>query len=137
VCQQGAPARAALLAQHPRPGSGLNLGENAMPAFGFLVTMEARPGKEADVAEFLVAAKALVDAEPGTLTWFAFQIGPSSFRIFDAFNTEDDRQVHLDGKVRQGLEERAELFSVPPAITPVDVLAAKLPAPSSGGPVAR
>jgi hypothetical protein len=98
-----------------------------MPPFGFLVSLEARPGKEAEIAEFLAFAKSLVDAEPGTLTWFAFQIGPSSFRIFDAFDTEDDRQVHLAGKVRQGLEGRAELFSVPPAITPVDVLAAKLP----------
>ena len=108
-----------------------------MPAFGFFVTLEARPGTERHVAEFLAVAKALVDAEPGTLTWFAFQIGPSSFRIFDAFDTEDDRQVHLAGKVRQGLEERAELFSVPPAITPVDVLAAKLPVVSGGGPLRR
>jgi hypothetical protein len=94
---------------------------------GFLVELEALPGKEDDVAKFLFEAKSLVDAEPGTVTWFAFRVGPSSFRIFDAFNSEDDRQTHLHGKVREGLENRGgELFSVPPTITPVDVLAAKL-----------
>jgi quinol monooxygenase YgiN len=101
---------------------------DTMPAFGILVTMEARPGKEVAVEDFLVAAKALVDAEPGTLTWFAFRSGPTSFRIFDAFETQADREVHLQGKVREALEARAdELFSEPPTITPVDVLAAKLP----------
>lgn len=105
-----------------------------MPAFGFLVTLEARPGKEAELAEFLVSAKALVDAEPGTLTWFAFEVAPGSYRIFDAFETEDARQVHLQGKVRQGLEARPELFRVPPVITPVDILAAKLPDGSRPGP---
>ncbi|GGK16932.1 hypothetical protein GCM10011583_56120 [Streptomyces camponoticapitis] len=98
-----------------------------MPAYGFLVEFEANPGKEEEVAQFLIDAKALVDAEPGTLTWFSFRLGPRSFRIFDAFETEDDREVHLQGRVRQGIEANAELFSVPPSITPVDVLAAKLP----------
>jgi quinol monooxygenase YgiN len=99
-----------------------------MPAFGFLVELEARPGKEEDVAQFLIDAKALVDEEPGTLTWFSFRLGPTSFRIFDAFENEGDREAHLQGKVRDGLVARgAELFAVPPTITPVDVLAAKLP----------
>jgi quinol monooxygenase YgiN len=100
-----------------------------MPTLGFLVTLQAKPGKESDVADFLVAAKLLVDAEPGTLTWFAFRTDPTSFRIFDAFDTEDDRQVHLHGQVRQQLEAHgAELFSTQPEIIPVDIIAAKLPA---------
>lgn len=99
-----------------------------MPAYGFLVEFEAAEGKEDDVAKFLVDAKTLVDAEPGTLTWFSFQVGPRSFRIFDAFETEEDRETHLQGEVRQAIVARgAELFSVFPTITPVDILAAKLP----------
>ncbi|MEV7324540.1 antibiotic biosynthesis monooxygenase [Streptomyces sp. NPDC093970] len=99
-----------------------------MPAYGFFVELEAKPGKEDDVAQFLVDAKALVDAEPGTLAWFSFRLGPSSFRIFDAFETEEDREAHYQGKVRQQIELRgAELFSTPPTITPVDLLASKLP----------
>ncbi|MEV0109959.1 antibiotic biosynthesis monooxygenase [Nocardia sp. NPDC050799] len=100
-----------------------------MPAYGFFVEFEAREGKEDDVARFLVDAEKLVDAEPGTLAWFAFRLGPSSFRIFDAFETEDDREVHLQGKVREEIEARGdELFATPPVITPVDLLATKLPA---------
>ncbi|MGW4995947.1 putative quinol monooxygenase [Streptomyces mirabilis] len=98
-----------------------------MTPFGFLVTMEAKPGKEGEVADFLRSAQAMVEAEPGTVAWFAFRMGPTSFRIFDAFASEDDRQAHYDGKVRQGLEARADLFSEPPLITPVNVMAAKLP----------
>ncbi|MET7296641.1 antibiotic biosynthesis monooxygenase, partial [Streptomyces griseoloalbus] len=94
-----------------------------MPAYGFLVEFEAKPGKEEDVAQFLIDAKELVDAEPGTLAWFSFRLGPTSFRIFDAFETEDDREAHLQGKVRDQIEARgAELFSVPPTITPVNLL---------------
>ncbi|MFC4035183.1 putative quinol monooxygenase [Streptomyces polygonati] len=99
-----------------------------MPKYGFLVECEARPGKEEEVSRFLTEAKALVDQEPGTLAWFSFRLGPSSFRIFDAFETLDDREAHFQGKVRDGLIARAdELFSTPPVITPVEVLAAKLP----------
>jgi quinol monooxygenase YgiN len=99
-----------------------------MPAFGFLVTLEAQSNKADDVVALLVAAKALVDAEPGTLTWFAFRTGPTSFRIFDAFNTDDDRQVHLHGKVRDLLVAQGpDLLRVPHEITPVDIIAAKLP----------
>ncbi|MGW0632389.1 putative quinol monooxygenase [Streptomyces sp. NPDC002758] len=99
-----------------------------MPAYGFFVEFEAKPGKEDDVAQFLVDAKALVDAEPGTLAWFSFRLGPSSFRIFDAFETEEDREAHFQGKVRQQIEARGEeLFSTPPTITPVNLLASKFP----------
>jgi quinol monooxygenase YgiN len=99
-----------------------------VPPYGFYVEFEARPGKEAEVEQFLREAKLLVDAEPGTLTWFTFRLGPSSFRIFDAFNSENDRQAHFDGKVREAIMARNdELFATTPVITPVDVLASKLP----------
>ncbi|MEV8609193.1 antibiotic biosynthesis monooxygenase [Amycolatopsis sp. NPDC051373] len=99
-----------------------------MPAYGFFVEFEAKLGKEDDVAQFLTAAKSLVDAEPGTLAWFSFRLGQSSFRIFDAFETDEDREAHLQGEVRRQIELRGdELFAVPPTITPVDLLATKLP----------
>jgi hypothetical protein len=58
-----------------------------MPAYGFFVECEAQVRKEDDVAKFLIDAKALVDAEPGTLARFGVRTGPTSFRIFDAFET--------------------------------------------------
>jgi quinol monooxygenase YgiN len=103
--------------------------EKNMPEYGFLVNFEARPGQEEAVAQFLVDAKALVDAEPGTLTWFSFRSGPTTFGIFDAFETEEERETHLNGEVRKAIERRgAELFGVTPTITPVDIVASKLPA---------
>jgi hypothetical protein len=99
-----------------------------MVTAGLLVHLEAQPGKEADVAAFLEQGLALVEDEPGTVAWFAFRIGPSSFGIFDAFPGDDERESHLAGQVGTALAERsAELFARAPIIETVDVLAAKLP----------
>lgn len=96
-----------------------------MPTVGFLVTLTAAPGHEDDVAAFLRDAKVLVDAEPGTKYWFGFQSGPTTFGIFDAFDTEDARQVHLHGEVRKALQAHAAIFDPQPSITPVDLLHVK------------
>jgi quinol monooxygenase YgiN len=92
------------------------------------VRLEAKPGKESDVAQFLRDGLAIVEAEPATTAWFAIQLGPSTFGIFDAFPNEAGRQAHLTGRVAAALMARAsELFATPPSIEKVDVLAAKLP----------
>jgi quinol monooxygenase YgiN len=92
------------------------------------VRLEAKPGKESDVAQFLRDGLAIVDAEPATTAWFAIQLGPSTFGIFDAFPNEAGRQAHLSGRVAAALMARsAELFAKPPSIEKVDVLAVKLP----------
>lgn len=92
------------------------------------VRLEAKPGKEAEVAKFLRDGLAIVQEEPATTAWFAIQLGPSTFGIFDAFPNEAGRQAHLSGRVAAALMARAsELFSQPPAIEKVDVLASKLP----------
>ena len=91
------------------------------------VRLEAKAGKEADVAKFLRDGLAIVQEEPATTVWFALQLGPSTFGIFDAFPNEAGRQAHLSGRVAAALMARAsELFSKPPAIEKVDVLASKL-----------
>ena len=93
------------------------------------VRLEAKPGKEKDVATFLHGGLALVEQEPATITWFAIQMGPSTFGIFDAFPDEAGRQAHLAGKVAAALMANAsELLAQPPVIEKCDVLAAKLPA---------
>ena len=56
-----------------------------MSKVALYVPLEAKPGKEKELAEFLKSALPLVDAEPGTVSWFAIQQGPSSFAIFDTF----------------------------------------------------
>ena len=92
------------------------------------VRLEARPGKESAVADFLRSALPLVNEEPATSAWFAIQMGPSTFGIFDAFPDDAGRQAHLDGKVAAALMQNAsELLSETPRIEQIDVLAAKLP----------
>ena len=92
------------------------------------VRLEAKAGKEAEVAAFLKSGLALVQQEPATTAWFGLQLGPSTFGIFDAFPDEAGRQAHLTGRVAAALmANAAELLSQPPSIEKIDVLAAKLP----------
>jgi quinol monooxygenase YgiN len=99
-----------------------------MSKVALYVPLEAKPGKEKELAEFLKSALPLVDAEPGTISWFAIQQGPSSFAIFDTFEDENGRNTHLNGKVAAALMARAgELLAQPPAIHKTDILADKLP----------
>jgi quinol monooxygenase YgiN len=95
-----------------------------MEAIGLLVTLEARPGKEADAEAFLKSAQPLALDEKGTLKWYAVKLGPSRFGIFDTFANEDGRDAHLTGEIAKALTARAnELFAVPPQIEKVEVLA--------------
>ena len=99
-----------------------------MVKVALFVRLEAKPGKEADVESFLRGGLAVVQQEPATTAWFAIRLGPSTFGIFDAFPDESGRQAHLSGQVAAALMAKAsELFSQPPVIDKVDVLAAKLP----------
>ena len=97
-----------------------------MVKVGILARMEAKPGKEDEVAAFLTGALSLVQEEPDTVTWYAVRVGPSEFAIFDTFENEAGRQAHLSGKVAEALMANAsELFVRPPDIREVDVLASK------------
>ena len=91
--------------------------------------LEAKPGKENDVAEFLRHGLALANQEATTLLWFALRLGPTTFAIFDAFADDGGRQRHLGGPIAQALMAQAPvLFAAPPVIEPLEVLGAKLPA---------
>ena len=99
-----------------------------MVTVGLLVRVEARSGKEDDVAAFLREGLAVAQDEPATTAWFAIRLGASTFGIFDAFPDDSGWQAHLSGRLAAALMERAsELFMQPPTVEPVDVLAAKLP----------
>jgi quinol monooxygenase YgiN len=99
-----------------------------MSKIALYVPLEAKPGKEKEVADFLKAALPLVDTETGAVSWFAIQQGPSSFSIFDTFDDEAGREAHLNGKVAAALMAKAgELLAKPPAIHRMDILADKLP----------
>jgi len=92
------------------------------------VRLDAKPGKENDVENFLRGGLAIVEQEPATIAWCAIRMGPSTFGIFDAFPDDAGRQAHLSGRVAAALMAKApELLAKAPVIEKIDVLAAKLP----------
>jgi quinol monooxygenase YgiN len=108
---------------------GLGVEEQSMSKYALYVPLKAKPGKEKDVADFLLSAVPLVKAEPATVSWFAIQEGPSSFAIFDTFDDEAGRDEHLQGKVATALMEKvkSDLFADTPEIYKLEILADKLP----------
>ena len=97
-----------------------------MIKFALFARLEAKPGKEADVQQFLEAGLAMARDEATTPIWFALRLSPTTFGVFDAFETEAGRQAHLVGPIAQTLMAKApELFAKPPAIEPIDVLGFK------------
>lgn len=99
-----------------------------MVKLALLVRLEAKAGKESEVAAFLESALPLANQEAKTVAWFALRMGPSTFGVFDAFADESGRSAHLAGPIAAALMARAgELLSQPPVIEKVDLLAVKLP----------
>lgn len=97
-----------------------------MVSVGLLARIEAKPERVQDVADLLTGARQLAEQEAGTVTWYAWQMGPTSFGIFDTFDDEDGRKAHLDGPIAAALVANAdELLAKPPQIDPIDILAAK------------
>jgi quinol monooxygenase YgiN len=99
-----------------------------MPKLAIWAQMEAKAGKEQEVAEFLKSAQALAEKETGTITWYAMRLGGSGFGIFDTFADEKGREAHLTGEIAKALFERSqELFAKEPTVHKVELLAAKVP----------
>ncbi len=92
-----------------------------------LVRLEALPGKEAELADFLTGARAIVLEEPGTVAWFALQLGPSTFGVFDVFPDDEARDAHLAGGVGQALGPNTGVLFSEPQVEKIDLLAEKIP----------
>ncbi|HEX4582606.1 MAG TPA: antibiotic biosynthesis monooxygenase [Acidobacteriaceae bacterium] len=97
-----------------------------MVKFAIWATVQAKPGKEAQVEAFLKSAQQLAEAEPETVTWYAIKLGDGKFGIFDTFNDEAGREAHLNGEIAKALMANAkELLSGDPQINKIGILAAK------------
>ena len=59
-----------------------------MSQLAIWVEMEAKQGKEQEVANFLKSAQSLAEREQGTITWHAMRLGGPKFGIFDTFAAE-------------------------------------------------
>ncbi len=97
-----------------------------MEKLAILVHLEARPGKEQAVEDFLRSALPLAQAEAGTIGWYAFKSGPNTFGIFDTFTDEAGRSAHIGGAIAKALFAHAdELLAQPPTIVQPEILAVK------------
>jgi quinol monooxygenase YgiN len=93
---------------------------------GLLALLESKPGKGDDLGAFLEGARALAEAETGTVTWYAFKISDTEYGIFDSFETEEARQAHLGGEIPTGLGQVApDLLAKDPDIRPIGIIAVK------------
>ncbi|MDJ0322532.1 antibiotic biosynthesis monooxygenase [Cryobacterium sp. PH31-AA6] len=94
--------------------------------FGVLAIVEAKPGKDQDVWDFLNGGRDIVLAEPETRTWYAFRVDDVTFGIFDTFETEEGRQAHLNGAIPAALAEHGPtLLAKDPDIKLVEIIAVK------------
>ena len=99
-----------------------------MLTLSLFVRLEAKPGKEDEVAAFLEQGLQLARQEKTTPLWFALRLSKSTFAVFDAFTDEAGRQAHLNGPIAKALMAQApNLLTTPPVIEPLEVLGAKLP----------
>jgi quinol monooxygenase YgiN len=102
--------------------------EDRLDKFAILALLEARPGREQEVEDFLKSAQPLAVQEAATTTWYAVKLGPARFGIFDTFQTEEGRTAHVTGEIAKALFARAEeLFATPPQVEMLEILAAKAP----------
>ena len=70
-----------------------------MVKLALFVQLEAKPGKEAAIEDFLQGGLPVVEQEPATSAWFALRLGPRRYGIFDAFPDEAGRQAHRTGRI--------------------------------------
>lgn len=97
-----------------------------MAKFALYGSLKAKPGKEADVEAFLKQGAEMSKAEKGTISWYAIKEDDGQYGIFDTFDDEASRDAHLNGEIAKALMAKAdELFSAPPAIHKIDILATK------------
>jgi quinol monooxygenase YgiN len=88
--------------------------------------LEAKPGKERELEEFLKSAQPLAEREPETVSWYAIKMGPGKYGIFDTFADENGRNAHLNGEIAKALFAKAkDLLATPPEISKPEVLAVK------------
>ncbi len=97
-----------------------------MSVLAIWAQLQAKPGKEKDLEEFLKSAQPLAEREPGTVSWYAVKMGPGKYGIFDTFADEKGRQAHLNGEIAKALFAKAsELLAEPPKIDKPEILAVK------------
>ena len=91
---------------------------------GLVLRFKAKPGREADVIEFLKQCKPWADADPHTVAWFAHQYDANSFGVFGVFADSAQRFLYLTGQIPREAAKRAfTIFGGVPEMSLVDIMA--------------
>ena len=97
-----------------------------MPKLALYVSLKAKPGKEAEVEEFLKLGAQMAANEPGTVTWYGLKEDDGLYSVFDTFEGEAGREAHLNGEIAKALMAKAsELLADAPKIHKITLVAAK------------
>ena len=97
-----------------------------MEQVGLLALLEAKAGKEQELAAFLESAQPLAVQEQQTVAWYALKLSPARYAIFDTFEDEGGRGAHLSGDIAKALFAKAdELLARPPQVESLEILALK------------
>ena len=97
-----------------------------MTKYALYVPLKAKPGKESEIEEFLKKGAEMAADESGTVSWFGLKEGEGRYAVFDTFDDEQGLDAHKNGEIAKALFAKAgDLFSEPPQIHQIDVLATK------------
>lgn len=92
------------------------------------------------MASLLEKPRAIVMDEPGTVSWFAIRMEPSTFGVFDAFPDDAARDAHLSGGPGQAMGPNTRVQFSEQSIEKIDGSAdkvARVGAPSGLQTLAR
>lgn len=97
-----------------------------MSKLALLTKLEAIPGKEAAVEEFLRDAFQIIAEEEHAVHWFALKIGAHTYGVFDTFENEEHREAHISGRIWKLIMDRdTELFSRSPQVHTAEIVIGK------------
>ncbi len=94
---------------------------------GFLIRYEVKSGKEAVAESYLQEALSAVQKQSGTMAWYAFRLGSTTFGVFDVFPNEESRQANFDDGAARVKEKDSGMIEDTFVIEKFDVLGTKLP----------
>ncbi|MFD4643939.1 putative quinol monooxygenase [Lentzea sp. NPDC058436] len=82
-------------------------------------TLKVLPGQQAEAERFFAFSKDVLDAEPGTTSFFAVKIDDETYGIFDTFTDQEALDVHIEGASgKQAVSDLVgTVFAGPPVIT--------------------
>lgn len=100
-----------------------------MVQVGVVAQFVSKPGHEREMAAFFKEGLPLVEAQPTTTVWFAFQTNSTTYGAFAAFATIEDRDALLASAGPKLSQKYEHLFAAPPRFDLVEVLEARLAMP--------